>query len=346
MNDDEMTDGTGATQATDQSGYAINRVPHPDAPELSVVAMSSPDELVVSFIPAAGMVGSSIRHRGEEILGMRGGLNAYVESGKTFGIPLLAPWANRLATTQFDGVDLVIDGTPGVHRDENGLAIHGLLAGCSDWDVTRLEVVESGSEAGVHLVAELDFNADRPEFPAFPFPHVLTVAVWVHEASITIKTSVTATSEQQVPVAFGWHPYFAPPGGDRQDWTLAKPFTHHVELSDQTVPTGEVTRVPVEVDVLGDPKNGGLVFDDLFCQVPEGTAAFIEGGSRRITLSYDSGYEYAVLFAPADQDLVAIEPMSAPTDPFAGHFPVRTVKAGETFAATYTITITDSGVTP
>jgi len=326
--------------------YSVDQQPHPDYPHLSVVSMSSPDDLVVSFIPSAGMVGSSIRHRGEEILGMRGGLGSYLESGKTFGIPLLAPWANRLAVSEFDGKSLIVDGTPGVHCDENGLPIHGLLSGCPDWQITRLDAVADGSDVGAHLVAELDFSADRPEFPAFPFPHTLTVSIHVHEANVTITTAVTATTDQKVPVAFGWHPYFAPPGGDRQDWTLAKPFTHHVELDDRTVPTGEVIRVPVEVDVLGDPSDGGITFDDLYCEVPEGTEAFIEGGNRRITLSYDQGYPYAVLFAPADQDLVAIEPMSAPTDPLAGHFPIRVVEPGQTFAATYSITITDSSLRP
>ncbi|NQU36422.1 MAG: aldose 1-epimerase [Actinobacteria bacterium] len=326
--------------------YSIDQQPHPDFPNLTVVSMSSPDDLIVNFIPGAGMVGSSIRHRGEEILGMRGGLASYLESGKTFGIPLLAPWANRLSANEFDGKTLVVDGTPGVHLDENGLAIHGLLSGCPDWRITRMEAVADGPEVGAHLSAELDFTADRPEFPGFPFPHLLAVTVHVHEAKVSITTAVTATTDQRVPVAFGWHPYFAPPGGDRQDWTLAKPFTHHVELDDQTVPTGEVTRVPVEVDVLGDPQAGGLTFDDLYCEVPEATEAFIEGGGRRITVSYDQGYPYGVLFAPGDQDLVAIEPMSAPTDPLAGHFPIRVAEPGETFAARYSINITDSSVRP
>ncbi len=326
--------------------YAIDQKPHPDFPDRTLVSLISPDELVVSFIPDGGMVGSSILHRGEEILGMRGGLGSYLESGKTFGIPLLAPWANRLSAREFDGVTLETDGTPGVHPDGSGLPIHGLLAGCRDWRVTRSEVVADGSDAGAYLTAELDFNADRPEFPAFPFPHTLTVSVHLHEATLSITTAVTATTQQRVPVAFGWHPYFAPPGGDRQDWTVAKPFTHHVDLSDLTIPTGEVTREPVEVDVLGDPQSGGLVFDDLYCEVPEGTQAFVEGGGRRITLSYDEGYPYAVLFAPPDQALVAIEPMSAPTDPLAGHFPIRAVEHGQTFSATYSITITDSGILP
>jgi aldose 1-epimerase len=49
-----------------------------------------------AFVPSAGMVGCSLRHRGEELLGQRGGLRTYIEEHSTMGIPLLHPWANRL----------------------------------------------------------------------------------------------------------------------------------------------------------------------------------------------------------------------------------------------------------
>ena len=47
-------------------------------------------------MPDVGMVGRSLRHRGEEMLGQRGGLEAYAARGSSFGLPLLHPWANRL----------------------------------------------------------------------------------------------------------------------------------------------------------------------------------------------------------------------------------------------------------
>lgn len=323
--------------------YEVTSAPHPEVSELTAITLSSPDAFDITFVPKAGMVGCSMRHQGEELLGMRGGLQAYRESGKTFGIPLLAPWANRLEAKEFNGIELVTDGTFGVHLDANGLPIHGVLAGCKYWEVTRQEAIADGPDAGAWLVAQNEFGPDRKAFPAFPFPLRLEITVHVKGTSATITTSVTATGDRDVPVAFGWHPYFAPPGGDRQDWTISKPFTSHVLLDDRCVPTGEVERVPVEVDVLGDPANGGITFDDLFANVPEGTKAWIEGGNRRITLSYDSGYEYAVLFAPPDQALVAIEPMTAPTDPLAGHFPIKSVAPGETYSATYSIHVSPSG---
>ena len=46
--------------------------------------------LEVTFVPSAGMVGCSLRHRGQELLGQRGGLRTYIAERSTMGIPLLS----------------------------------------------------------------------------------------------------------------------------------------------------------------------------------------------------------------------------------------------------------------
>ncbi|MGV1036698.1 MAG: aldose 1-epimerase [Candidatus Nanopelagicales bacterium] len=323
--------------------YTVDRAPLVDHRDLEAVTLSSSKGLSVVFVPGAGMVGMSMTLDGVELLGMREGLADYLESGKTFGIPLLAPWANRLEVATFDGAELVTDGTAGVHTDINGLPIHGLLAGCPDWEVVRCEAVDSGGEKGAWLIAELNFDSQRPEFPAFPFPHRLRVSVRVRGRKVMIATTVEATGDRDVPVAFGWHPYLCPPDSDRADWSLARPFVHHVLLDDRCVPTSEVEHGAVEIDTLGDPAADGRTYDDLYCDVGAGTTAWIEGGRHRISVTYDSGYPYAVLFAPADQRLVAIEPMTAPTDPLAGYFPIRRVNPGDSFTAQFTIAVKDSG---
>jgi hypothetical protein len=45
--------------------------------------------LRAAFAPGVGMIGCSLRHRGEEVLGQRGGLRRYAEEGSSMGIPLL-----------------------------------------------------------------------------------------------------------------------------------------------------------------------------------------------------------------------------------------------------------------
>lgn len=58
---------------------------------------SASGELEAVYAPSVGMVCCSLRRNGDELLGQRGGLEAYAKKGSTFGIPLLYPWANRLA---------------------------------------------------------------------------------------------------------------------------------------------------------------------------------------------------------------------------------------------------------
>lgn len=125
--------------------------------------------LEAAFVPGAGMVGCSLRHRGEELLGQRGGLRAYVDQRSTMGIPLLHPWANRVGKERFEvaGRQVVLDSGPlAVSRDPGGLPIHGLLAAARGWQVDRHE----GSRDGGDLTASFDFAAHQELMAMFPFP--------------------------------------------------------------------------------------------------------------------------------------------------------------------------------
>lgn len=318
--------------------YAATWVPLADS-ELSAVELVSPDAdggvlLRALWVPEAGAVGCSLQHRGAEVLGMRAGLPAYISDAKTFGVPLLAPWANRLGsdTYDIDGRQVEVTGVPGVHRDGNGLPIHGLLAAASGWQVDLL----TATEESARLQLTLSFDSSRPEFPAFPFPHDLTVNVELNQATVSITTMVSATGDQPVPIAFGWHPYFCLPGLPREQWRVSLPFTSQVELDSRSLPTGSVVQSDPIVGLLGEQQ-----FDDLFADVEPGTRAWVEGGGRRITVTYASGYDYAVVYAPEGDDLIAIEPMTAPTNPFAGSFDLQYAAPGGRYLATYEITVSD-----
>ena len=267
-----------------------------------------------------------------QLLGLRKGIETYVAAGKTFGIPLLAPWANRLGSDTYTvaGVEVDVSGTPGMHRDGNGYPIHGLVAGSRGWKVTEFTADHNGAT----LTAVLAFDAHRMEFQAFPFPHELQVSVHLHGHEVAITTQVTPTGQVPVPITFGWHPYFVIPDQQRADWRLHLPLTERAELDAHNLPTGKVVEWSWE-----DSELGTHVVDDVFVGVEPGTVVSLAGGEHNLELEYQSGYPYAVIFAPAEDDVVAIEPMTAPSDPFSGTFPLRTVPRGESYAATYVIRV-------
>ncbi len=72
-------------------------------PAFQNVTLHDPSSaLTATFVPGAGMIGTSLAADGIEYLGQRRGLTAYVADGKTMGIPLLYPWANRLSANSYD----------------------------------------------------------------------------------------------------------------------------------------------------------------------------------------------------------------------------------------------------
>jgi galactose mutarotase-like enzyme len=301
----------------------------------SALTLSAPGaELDATFVPAAGMVGCSLRHRGDELLGQRGGLRAYVAERGTMGIPLLHPWANRLARMRFAVAGREVDldaGQPPPALDPNGLPIHGLLAAAAGW---RVEWTESTDDGGT-LAAGFDFGADEGLLAAFPFPHRLALEATLTGSTLTITTAVRASGETPVPISFGFHPYFRLPGIDRSEWVIEAPVGERLALDGRMLPTG--AREPTR---MMSGRLGERTFDDGYV-APDGGAPFaLTGGGRRIEVTFDDGYPFAQVYAPADDDVVAIEPMTAPTNALvAGGPELRVLAPGATYEAGFSITV-------
>ena len=75
---------------------------------------------------------------------------------------------------------------------------------------------------------------------AFPFDHTVRIDVTLDDSTLRVATTVAA-SATGVPIAFGFHPYFALPGVARADWRVEIPVTEQLELDDQMLPTGNRT---------------------------------------------------------------------------------------------------------
>jgi aldose 1-epimerase len=301
-----------------------------------IALISHEHDLRVAFVPGAGMVGHSLAHRGEELLGQRGGLKAYRERGSSFGIPLLHPWANRLAGMAYSvggrRVELDPERSP-VHLDPNGLPIHGLLAGCEDWQVDG-RTPGNGSAA---IAARLDFGAHEELMAAFPFPHEVHVQAELAGDTLTIATIVLPTGESAVPVSFGWHPYLRLPGVPRSEWHVELPVRRRAVLDERRLPTGETEPVTIEPGPLGE-----RTYDDHFVELDRPAVFVLEGGGRRIEVELGQGYPYAQIYAPApaeDEPYVCFEPMTAPVNALVSGEGLGSVPPGGSFRAEFSIRV-------
>jgi galactose mutarotase-like enzyme len=302
-----------------------------DGFEALTVASADPDSIELTVVPGAGMVGCSLSHRGEELLGQRGGLATYVAERSTMGIPLLHPWANRVARRQFQvaggGVDLRAH--PELYSvGPKGLPIHGLLAASGGWIVERHE----DTPEGPRLAGSFDFAAHEDLMSVFPFPHRLRIEAGITDGTLTIATTLDATGNVPVPIAFGYHPYFRLPGLERSAWAIEIPVVERVVLDAGELPTGKVEKADVPSGPLGT-----RTFDDEFVAPAE--PFVLEGGGRRIEVSFDGGYPYAQVYAPNDDDVIAFEPMTAPTNALVSGFDLKLLEPGESYTATFSIMV-------
>jgi aldose 1-epimerase len=273
--------------------------------------------LRAAFAPEVGMVGCSLTDDGEELLGQRGGLEAYRERGSTFGIPLLYPWANRLAGEVSSEL---------VRRDANGLPIHGLLAAYPGWELH--------DRTTDWLSARLDWTAHPDLMAAFAWPHELVIEVELAEDALTIATIVRATGDEPVPIAFGWHPYLTLPSLPREDCEVALPVRSRAELDDRGLPTGRVEPVEVETAPLGD-----RTYDDLFPELADPPVFSLAAGGRRVEVELGEGYPLAQVYAPPGEAYICFEPMTAPTNALVSGDRLRSLPPGESFRAQFTIRV-------
>jgi galactose mutarotase-like enzyme len=277
------------------------------------------------------MVGCSLSHRGEELLGQRGGLRTYVADRSTMGIPVLHPWANRVARRHFStaGREVDLSARPElISLDPNGLPIHGLLAAARGWSVERHEDTPDGPR----LAAEFDFDEHEDLMAVFPFPHQLRIEAGIADQTLTITTMVHASGDVAVPISFGYHPYFRLPGVERSAWIVEMPVSERVVLDSEQLPVGELESVDVPDGPLGE-----RTFDDGFAAPVEPFA--LEGGGRRIEVSFDRGYPYAQVYAPNDDNVIAFEPMTAPTNALVSGQDLKLIEPGESHEAIFSVTV-------
>jgi aldose 1-epimerase len=277
------------------------------------------------FLPSRGMLGVSLRHRGVELLRRLENLEAAAEKGSTAGIPLLYPWANRLAQSGYEvlGRKVSLDiNSPLLHGDEHGLPIHGIKWAALPWNEISCEPTR--------LAARLEWN--RPEwFSIFPFRHAVEMTASLEPESLTIETTVLA--EEPMPASFGFHPYFGLPRTPRAQWRLKHPAMRRLDLNDQGIPTGQDTAFPQNDFVLADNHL------DAGFRVLESQPEFsLSDGEREITVQFLENFPYAQIFAPRGKDFIAIEPMTAPTAALnRGNFP--SVRPGDTFRTRFQIRV-------
>jgi aldose 1-epimerase len=306
-----------------------------DATSATVRLCDDAASLQATFVPGAGMICCSLRHRGEELLAQNAGLAAYAESGATMGIPLLYPWANRLGgfdyTVAGRAVRVPHDSTR-IALDANGLPIHGVIGGRLAWELTHAPSPDAQS-----LAARLSWSESEPQlFEVFPFRHDLSYEAVLSDGRLEVSITVHACGTDSVPLAFGLHPYLSLPRVPRESWLVELPPMRHLALDSDQIPVGPDQALPAQRFELG-----GREFDDGFDEVAEPACFCVAAGGRRIALEFLEGYPCAQVFAPRGGQFICFEPMISPANALRSSMGLRLLAPDERYRASFSVGVAD-----
>ena len=286
-------------------------------------------DLVVEIDPSNGNNAHSMTVRGHEMVW------AHAAKGHLQGIPLLAPWANRIDGDAYfaNGRKYLLNlGLDNLQYDANHLPMHGLLGFADGWKVIRQEAAA--------VTSRLEFWRFPQWMAQFPFAHALEMTHRLRDGSLEIETAVENLSSEAMPLSIGFHPYLQLTDSPRDEWKLHIAARELAVLSDKMIPTGERKPNP-----LADPLPlAGTELDTVFTGLT-GEPFRVRGERQQIEVRFGPKYPVAIVYAPRGRGLVCFEPMSALTNAFnLDHLGIATelqhVPSGGTWRESFWITPT------
>lgn len=233
---------------------------------------------------------------------------------------LLSPWVNRVrnGNYSFEGRNYQLP----INEENLGNAIHGLLAR------KPFSYQIEGSKAIVRYV----YQAEEKAYP-FPFETTLT---YEFDANNVFRMQFEAknTGEGNMPFACGWHPYFKLPEGELPDWKIRFESLSKFHSDSQMIPMREEP-----YDASPGVNLGEETLDNVFRLIPmDQHRTVFESGQSKLTLEQSSiDFPFLVVFAPENENCLAIEPMTANTDAFNTGDGLRILAPGEIFQSTIKI---------
>jgi quinoprotein glucose dehydrogenase len=230
------------------------------------------------------------------------------------GVPLLAPFANRLDEQAFYANGKKYSFDMGLGNVRGTIPIHGFLTGAKDW---RLVEAKADAQAA-WVTTTLDFYRNPQWMKQFPFAHTITMTYRLQDGALEVRTRIDNLSNDPMPVAIGFHPYFQLTDSPRDEWTVSLDAKTHWLLAPNFIPTGETESIE---RVSADPhaivlKDRSLddVFGDLTRDKDGRAVMSIRGKAQQLDVALGPNYRAMVVYSPKASAFVALEPMVGITD--------------------------------
>lgn len=218
----------------------------------------------------------------------------------------LTPWVNRVrnGNFSFEGRNYQLP----INEPNLGNAIHGLLAR------VPFKLTQSVATAETAFI-RISYSFDGME-KGFPFPFDFAIDyTFEKNGGLRVNFHAENTGSTNMPFACGWHPYFGFPGTSLAELDIRFASKSRFLSDSQMIPLQEEAFERTDAISLGKEK-----IDHVFLLKPmEKHVTELSDKRRQISFFLEQSsiqFPYLVVFAPDEQNAVAIEPMTANTDAF------------------------------
>ncbi|MHB1701530.1 MAG: aldose epimerase family protein [Acidobacteriaceae bacterium] len=249
----------------------------------------------------------------------------------SFGAAFLVPFANRIVgplsadkkmvSSSWDGHAFTLPANwKGKLPQAVPHAIHGLMFASRAEKVSEMKTADGGQITGIF---------HEGDFGGLWFSKTdVSISVDLSGDAVIATVVATNTGNKPEPIGIGWHPYFNIPSGDRTQVRVREPGVLHAEVDnyDDVFVTGKLTPVagtPYDFTVKGGKALDHMFLDDNWVDLKKdaeghSSSEIIDPAAKyglRIT-SLTRRINAVQVYAPIDQNFVALEPQFNYNDPF------------------------------
>ena len=279
---------------------------------MNLITLEAQSERAV-IVPAAGCQCLSYSVGALEIIAGPPSPDSWRAHPHRGGIPILFPWPGRIAGARFafKGREYLLP----VNEPAHGHAIHGFA--CE----RPFRVARQGP---YYVTAILD-SSEHPDLESiWPWPFVLEINYEVGNG-LRLRAKITNSGNSTMPFGFGAHPYFHAPLGPRASRaaiSLQLDANSRWPLDASMIPSGPPVPLAGKYDLRVPRPLDAETFDDAFRMNPAADASaprarMIDPSlNLAVEVRADPAFGDFVVFAPANNPVVALEPYTCAPDAF------------------------------
>lgn len=237
----------------------------------------------------------------------------------SYAAALLCPFPNRVEDGVYNFDNKVYQLNCNQVKEHN--ALHGLIYNQTFEIVNQFQNHEK-------LVLDLKYISDGSD-EGFPFKYEVYVSYQLKSQSFKCEIKVANIDAHPFPFALGWHPYFLT--SEKDESTL------QFEAKNQLI--NNYRNIPIDVK----PRSEAVIlkydqsYDDCF-ELSNKTVHF-RTPEYHLTLELESASNYLQIYTPKNENVIAIEPMTAPANSFNNGLGLQILEAGASHTESWVLNI-------